>query len=266
MNCAKITVTGDGKGFDGPDVFVANLASVNSVKTVLGTDVIYPDPGPSVEYGGDGKRAPPTGVEDSGKSTGAESPDVSSDSSPTAAAPVVGEASTPPTAAVPVASVPDVASNATVETASPTFQGTSTKYVTVTAIGAVDVGTADPSEATAIVASPNLPVATAVPAGISATGSEPALATVADPAPTAEPVSPTAAPPAAGTALPAVPATGAAASGSCTDGDLVCSSDGTQFAMCNGGAPTAFQAVAPGTACRNGAIGFARMFRKRSWF
>jgi len=61
MNCAKITVTGGGSGFNGPPVFVANLASVNPMKTVLGTDVIFPDPGPSVEYGGDGKTAPPVG-------------------------------------------------------------------------------------------------------------------------------------------------------------------------------------------------------------
>jgi hypothetical protein len=62
MNCAKITVTGGGTGIDGPALFVANLAAVNSVKTVLGSDVIYPDPGSSVEFGGDGKRAAPIGV------------------------------------------------------------------------------------------------------------------------------------------------------------------------------------------------------------
>jgi hypothetical protein len=62
MNCAKITVTGGGTGFSGPELFVANLAAVNSVKTELGTDVIYPDPGSSVEFGGDGKTSPPIGV------------------------------------------------------------------------------------------------------------------------------------------------------------------------------------------------------------
>jgi hypothetical protein len=62
MNCAKITVSNGGSGFDGPDLFVANLNSVNDVTTDLGSDVIFPDPGSSVEYGGDGKRAPPVGV------------------------------------------------------------------------------------------------------------------------------------------------------------------------------------------------------------
>ena len=62
MNCAKVTITNGGSGFTGPDVFVANLAAVNNVKTVLGSDVVYPDPGSSVEFGGDGKTAPPVGV------------------------------------------------------------------------------------------------------------------------------------------------------------------------------------------------------------
>ena len=62
MNCAKITVTGNGNGFNGPALFVANLASVNDIKTQLGSDVIFPDPGDSVEFGGDGKRALPIGV------------------------------------------------------------------------------------------------------------------------------------------------------------------------------------------------------------
>jgi len=61
MNCAKINVTGNGSGLDGPDLFVANLASVNSFKTQLGSDVIFPNPGQSVEFGGDGTRAPPIG-------------------------------------------------------------------------------------------------------------------------------------------------------------------------------------------------------------
>jgi len=61
MNCAKITVTGNGQGFNGPALFVANLGAVNNIKTELGSDVIFPDPGDSVEFGGDGKRAPPVG-------------------------------------------------------------------------------------------------------------------------------------------------------------------------------------------------------------
>ena len=225
MNCAKITVTGSGTGFTGPDLFVANLASVNSVKSVLGSDVIYPDPGPSVEYGGDGKTAPPTGlvVTGSGSSSGGAAGSNSGASSPSVAMTVAGGASTPSASHA----VNRVASNnATALGAGFSGQSTSTTFMTVTAtsavINAVDGGT---QSTPTVLAAGNL------------TASTPAAA---------------------------VPSANAVAtSGGCTSGALVCSSDGTQFAMCNGGTPTAFQAVAPGTACRNGAIGFARVMRER---
>jgi hypothetical protein len=73
------------------------------------------------------------------------------------------------------------------------------------------------------------------------------------------------APAAAGTAVTQPNVAAAAPSGSCTEGQLVCSADGTQFSMCVGGAPTAPQPVAPGTACRGGAIGYAKLIRKRKW-
>jgi hypothetical protein len=91
MNCAKITVTGGGTGFNGPALFVANLAAVNSVKTELGTDVIYPDPGTSVEFGGDGKTSPPIGV-------AAAAPKVQGNG---ASVPVVGGPTTMQTVGVP---------------------------------------------------------------------------------------------------------------------------------------------------------------------
>lgn len=60
------------------------------------------------------------------------------------------------------------------------------------------------------------------------------------------------------------PANGAAiVSDSCTDGTLVCSADGTMFSMCVGGKMTIPQPVAPGTACRDGAIGYAKFIRRR---
>lgn len=59
MNCAPITVTSSSsskrsgelvtRADDYPELFVANLDSVNSCKTSPGTDVVYPDPGPNVE-------------------------------------------------------------------------------------------------------------------------------------------------------------------------------------------------------------------------
>ena len=56
----------------------------------------------------------------------------------------------------------------------------------------------------------------------------------------------------------------AAISGTCAEGTLICSADGTMFSICVGGKPSTLQAVAPGTACRNGAIGYAKFIRKRS--
>lgn len=69
MNCAPITVTGGGgkkrdaapSGSGGdtsspsgalPDLFVANLASINSCRTTPGTDPVYPQAGPYVEKPG----------------------------------------------------------------------------------------------------------------------------------------------------------------------------------------------------------------------
>lgn len=109
MNCAKVTITNGGSGFTGPDVFVANLAAVNSAKTVLGSDVIYPDPGSSVEFGGDGKTAPPVGVaavavpasgSGAGSGAGAGSGSGSGSGSAASAAPVVGGPTTMKTVAV----------------------------------------------------------------------------------------------------------------------------------------------------------------------
>ncbi|ROW01231.1 hypothetical protein VMCG_05913 [Cytospora schulzeri] len=55
MNCAPITVTAGSSSktkrddVSYPELFVANLESINSCKTTSGTDVVFPDPGPNVE-------------------------------------------------------------------------------------------------------------------------------------------------------------------------------------------------------------------------
>lgn len=68
MNCASITV-GSGKGSERrssgldsskyPSLFVAN-AGVNQCATVEGIDVVYPNPGPNVVYGGSYASSKPT--------------------------------------------------------------------------------------------------------------------------------------------------------------------------------------------------------------
>lgn len=55
MNCAPITVTASSSSkakrddVSYPELFVANLGSINSCKTTSGTDVVFPDPGSNVE-------------------------------------------------------------------------------------------------------------------------------------------------------------------------------------------------------------------------
>lgn len=59
MNCAAVTVTNGGSGLSGPTPFVAN-ANVNECKTIENIDVVFPDPGPVVQYGGSYASSRPT--------------------------------------------------------------------------------------------------------------------------------------------------------------------------------------------------------------
>lgn len=91
MNCAPITVTGGaGKRSEGnetmaiasreelPELFVANLAEINSCKTTPGTDPQYPNPGPNVIRPGsnnnfakvEGSDCVPKGASSGGSSSG----------------------------------------------------------------------------------------------------------------------------------------------------------------------------------------------------
>ncbi|WVF67528.1 hypothetical protein IAT40_002284 [Kwoniella sp. CBS 6097] len=61
-NCAVVTITGGGSGLnenDFPTPFVAN-ADVNDCKTIEGVDVVFPNPGKNVKYGGDYASSKPT--------------------------------------------------------------------------------------------------------------------------------------------------------------------------------------------------------------
>lgn len=59
MNCAAVTVTNGGSGLTGPTPFVAN-ANVNECKTIENIDVVFPDPGSVVHYGGSYASTRPT--------------------------------------------------------------------------------------------------------------------------------------------------------------------------------------------------------------
>ncbi|KAJ9108978.1 hypothetical protein QFC21_000301 [Naganishia friedmannii] len=59
MNCAAVTVANGGSGLTGPTPFVAN-ANVNECHTIENTDVVFPDPGNVVHYGGSYASTKPT--------------------------------------------------------------------------------------------------------------------------------------------------------------------------------------------------------------
>ncbi|KAK8171085.1 hypothetical protein BKA80DRAFT_195548, partial [Phyllosticta citrichinensis] len=52
MNCAVVNIQNSGSGnlCSLPNLFVANLDSINSCVVPEGTDAVYPNPGPDVEY------------------------------------------------------------------------------------------------------------------------------------------------------------------------------------------------------------------------
>jgi hypothetical protein len=59
MNCAAVTIEGSGAGLDAlPDIFVANVAAAGGCATSEGTDVLFPNPGPSVDNTSAGTGAP----------------------------------------------------------------------------------------------------------------------------------------------------------------------------------------------------------------
>jgi len=64
MNCAVVTIGGSRKlakrNLSGPDMFIANIG--NGCSTPAGRDIVFPNPGSDVQYGGNAaNRAAPIG-------------------------------------------------------------------------------------------------------------------------------------------------------------------------------------------------------------
>src|SRR5204863_8248010 len=62
MNCAPVTVVGTSSSFTGSRMYEANVFG-GPCTTVEGVDVVYPNPGKSVQFGGSfkgGNTGPPT--------------------------------------------------------------------------------------------------------------------------------------------------------------------------------------------------------------
>jgi len=232
MNCAPIKVTGgakDDSGFNAlPDMAIYNIASKNTCKTVETHDVKFPIPGQKVATVGS-NFAEPNGCGGSGT-------------------PVPGGSSS--------------------GTGTGTGTGTSG---TGSGTGTSSANTGQYTGIGAGAGNNNPPTASSAPAAASPAASAPSVAAPA-PAPAASGSgtfaegssngttgsAPSASPAAPAPAVPApAPGSGvignqpAAACG--PDGSLVCSSDGTQFGLCNWG-KVMYQAVAAGTKCSGGQI------------
>lgn len=233
MNCAKLQVEGGGnkrsvdtRAEDMPNLFVANLASVNTCKSRDGgssVDVLFPVPGPNVVKPGSsntfskaiGDQCFPKGGSAKGLLAGGNAPsNGGGDSAPAPSAPAVTSSAA---AAKPTASAPGGV------------------FVTMPQGGGAATSTAAASKPTTSAAAPAAPSA-----------------------PAAAPSAPAAAPSAP--AAPSTPGAGAGAgsgssqgamSGKCTtEGQFNCV--GEQFQQCASGAWTSLQAMAAGTKCAQG--------------
>jgi hypothetical protein len=234
MNCGPATITAPTKKryapapkvskrqSSFPDMFVANLQSVNSCVTVEGQDVLYPDPGSSVVNGTIGVNFPPQVV-------------------------CGGAAAVAPGSASSVGTSP---------VASPTSPGVGTSSPAVPSTTASSGVGSDPSAASSIPASG---ASSAGSPGVFATGasSAPPLATstaVVSPIPAssapaaASSVASAAAPGASGTTT-----TTGAQSGPCTnEGAWYCLAGGSSFQRCASGMWSTPMAMAAGTTCTPG--------------
>ncbi|KAK8117355.1 uncharacterized protein PG998_005636 [Apiospora kogelbergensis] len=234
MNCAKLQVEGGGnkrsvdtRAEEMPNLFVANLASVNTCKSRDGgssVDVLFPVPGPNVVKPGSsntfskaiGDQCFPKGGSAKGVLAGAGgSPSTGGgDSAPSAPAVTSSAAASKPTASAPGG-----------------------VFVTVPNGGAAPTSVASKPTSTAAASKPTSTAA--APVAPSAPASAPAA-----PKPSAT--------------VPATPGAGAgsgsskgAMSGPCTsEGQFNCV--GEQFQQCASGAWTSLQAMAAGTKCAQG--------------
>jgi hypothetical protein len=241
MNCAPVTVSGgasDTSKFDQlPDMFVANIASVDC-KSPPNFNVLFPDPGQNVVTDESAaKNEPPTGsacgkaVSGGGASpSGGASSAAAAQSSAVVVQPSALQSSA--AAAIPTSNpggvfAPSASSAAAIEPTS-----TMTTLVTVTA------SLSDPA------------MATSAPAASEPAASEPAAS---------EPAASASAP---ATAVPT--SSGGGNTGCTTNGAVLCNGP-TQFGLCDDG-KVVWQPVAAGTTCSNGQItrrAFHRQLRGR---
>jgi hypothetical protein len=255
MNCAPLDVTGGsskrseasngtvssvellGRDSSLPNLFVANLASINSCKTTPGTDPVFPDPGTNViKPGSNNNFATVTGdcfpIGGSSGSSGSDSSSSSStDASPslatsaTSASPAASSSTTMAVSPFTTAASPTLTASTPISYPSPT--GFITSITTAQSSSVAPLAT---SEATSPAAVPTTPEAAS-----SAAASSPAAA----PSPSTPTSSSSSS--SAGTAL----------TGACTqEGMFNC--DGQNYQQCASGAWSAMRPLASGMKCTLG--------------
>ncbi|KAL8931220.1 MAG: hypothetical protein Q9211_007134 [Gyalolechia sp. 1 TL-2023] len=254
MNCAPISVTGGNKRRDlhkpgqnatatfnatetyasddifkrdtaFPEMFKANIPT-SDCSTDPSKDVVFPNPGSSVERAGDAVNlAQPTGPK-----CGGGSPGGISNAAPAAGSGSASDSSPSPSSGSGSGSGSGAGSSSGSGSPSGSAPAPAMTSLTPSIVAIPPAGTSEP--ATASVASAAQSVV------------QPAASVVSDASPT----------PAATGSL----SSGAAntSSSSCSPGQMVCSPDGTKFGVCDQGS-VVFQPVAAGTACKNGLIGFS---------
>lgn len=217
MECAPVTISGgasDTTEFDAlPDMAVANIAGQGTCKTTEGSDFSFENPGKYATKAGVKALTPLCG----GVATGGGA-------APAPQAPLANPgipAPAPVPSAAPVSSaapVPSAAPSASQATATSTFRTIFTVTAPMAPASTADSNLAPP-QASAAPNSPQLPALDVpTPAPGTGRGSDTSSDTSCSP-----------------------------------NGAVVCSPDGTQFAICNFGAAV-FTTVAAGTKCLNGAI------------
>jgi len=245
MNCAPVTVVGKGStSFTGPQMYEANIFGGTQCITPGEVDVVYPNPGPSVEFGGKFVNGNTPGVTDISPCSFDNNVNVtvngagtSTDPAPVVAPDSVNNSTTTSTSAAAAAAT---GSNADADPAL-AGTGTSTSTVIVTSTGSVTV-TVQPTPAivtnTVTDNGVNTPAATGDPGPVPTGDSTPALA----PNPATNGTTPTS-------------ADDGEAGASCSpDGAITCGAGGTTFYMCDHGTLVAMGSVAAGTTCSNGQI------------
>lgn len=245
MNCGSVSVTGGADGTSGldalPDMAIANLNVPGSCGTTKeGSDYTFPNPGSQVTKGGKGpfvdlcggtpsqpgvgSGSGSTSGPTSGSGPGSGSNSGSGAGSGSSSGSSSGSGSCPGSSTI--TSQPPTAPSASAQ------PSTLRTIKTVTAPMSVQPtntgGVMAPSASSAAPAAPKLTA-------------QPSSAGPAPTAPTAPAASPAPAPVAGGTSCS-------------TDGEIICSADGTQFGICNFG-KAVMMPVAGGTKCVNKAIG-----------